>query len=370
MNKKIRVAVICGGKSAEHEVSLRSANCIISAIDRKKYGVSVIGIEKNGRWYYYPKGNFIIGADDPKRTKLNQNDRQEITLVPGKGGAKIHSVSHGVNLGSIRVAFPVLHGPFGEDGTVQGLLKLMDVPFVGPSVLGSAVGMDKEIAKRILRDNKIPIAEFLVFPRTEKGKISYAGVRKILSSVIFVKPANLGSSVGISKVRNEKEFKKAIADAFKYDDKILIEECVKGREIECSVLGNERPIASLPGEVIPKNEHEFYSYAAKYIDDDGATLNITAHLPKNIVKKIQEMAVDTYKALQLEGMSRVDFFLKKSGKLVVNEVNTIPGFTKISMYPKMLEASGIKYADLVDRLIQLAIARFEREKKLETNVKI
>jgi D-alanine-D-alanine ligase len=370
MNKKIKVAVICGGKSAEHEVSLRSANSIISAIDRKKYAVAVIGIEKNGRWYFYPKGNFILNAGDPKRTKLNQDDRQEIILVSGKVGAKIHSVSHGVNLGSIQAVFPVLHGPFGEDGTVQGFLKLMDIPFVGPSVLGSAVGMDKEIAKRILRDNKIPIADFLVFSRTEKGKIGYTKVRKILGSTIFIKPANLGSSVGISKAKNEKEFKKAVADAFKYDDKILIEEYVSGREIECSVLGNEKPIASLPGEVIPKNEHEFYSYEAKYIDDDGATLNITALLPKSIVKKIQTMAVATYKALQLEGMSRVDFFLKKSGSLVVNEVNTIPGFTKISMYPKMLEASGIKYADLIDKLIQFGISRFEREKRLETNVKI
>lgn len=370
MTKKIKVAVICGGKSAEHEVSLRSANSIISAIDRKKYSVAVIGIEKNGKWYFYHKGNFILNADDPKKTKLNQNDRQEIALVPGKDGAKIHSVSHGVNLGSIRVAFPVLHGPFGEDGTVQGLLKLMDIPFVGPSVLGSAVGMDKEIAKRILRDNKIPISGFLVFSRTEKGKISYAKVRRILGPTVFIKPANLGSSVGISKAKNEKEFKKAVADAFKYDDKILIEEYVKGREIECSVLGNEKPVASLPGEIIPKKEHGFYSYVAKYIDDDGAVLNITADLPKNTVKKIQEMAIATYKALQLEGMSRVDFFLKKSGSLVVNEVNTIPGFTKISMYPKMLEASGIKYADLVGKLIQLAIARFEREKRLETDVKM
>jgi len=370
MSKKIKVALICGGKSAEHEVSLRSANSIIGAIDRKKYSVAVIGIEKNGRWYFYPKGNFILNADDPKRTKLNQNDRQEITLAPGINGAKIHSISHGVNLGSIQAAFPVLHGPFGEDGTVQGLLKLLDIPFVGPSVLGSAAGMDKEVAKRILRDNKIPIADFLVFSRIDKGRISFARVRKTLGTIIFVKPANLGSSVGINKVKNEKEFIKAVADAFKYDDKILIEEYVKGREIECSVLGNEKPIASLPGEVIPKNEHEFYSYVAKYIDDDGATLNVTAILPKNIIKKIQAMAVATYKALQLEGMSRVDFFLKKSGSLVVNEVNTIPGFTKISMYPKMLEASGINYADLIDKLIQFGISRFEREKRLETNVKI
>ncbi len=368
MQKKLKVYVICGGKSAEHEVSLRSAHSIVNALDKKKHTVAVIGIEKDGRWYLYHGWDFALHIEDPKRTCLNPEKREEAAIVPSGTGAKVVGLKHGVIFGKADVVFPVLHGPFGEDGTVQGLLKLADAPFVGPSVLGSAVGMDKEITKRILRDNKIAVAPFFVFCRTELKNIRYRKVKKNLGPVVFVKPANLGSSVGISKAKNEKEFKTAVKEAFKFDDKILIEKAIRGREIECSVLGNEKPIASHPGEIIPNDE--FYSYAAKYINEDGATLNIQASLRKQEVKMVQDLAIRTYQSLCLEGMTRVDFFLTPNRKLIVNEVNTIPGFTVISLYPKMMESRGFKFPKLVGRLIELAIERWKREKKLETNIEM
>jgi D-alanine-D-alanine ligase len=268
-------------------------------------------------------------------------------------------------LGEVDVVFPVLHGPFGEDGTVQGLLKLANLPFVGAGVLASAVGMDKDVMKRLLRDAKIPIAKFLVFERSEASKINLADVKRMLGFPFFVKPANLGSSVGISKVSVNKQFDSAISEAFRYDSKILIEENISGREIECSVLGNESPVASLPGEIITR--HDFYSYDAKYLDENGAQLIVPAVLPKFIGKGIQELAVRTFKTLACEGMARVDFFLRDNRQIFVNEINTIPGFTQISMYPKLWEASGIPYSKLIDRLIRLALERFRKEQKLRTS---
>jgi D-alanine-D-alanine ligase len=268
-------------------------------------------------------------------------------------------------LGAIDVVFPVLHGPFGEDGTVQGLFKLANIPFVGAGVLGSAIGMDKDVMKRLLRDAKIPIAKFLVFERPDQNTISFTKVRKALGLPVFVKPANLGSSVGISKVNKKNQFADAVRLAFRYDNKIIIEEGIDGREIECSVLGNEKPVASLPGEIVV--QHDFYSYHAKYLDDQGARLEIPARLPKNIVKKIQQTAVQAYRVLCCEGMARVDFFLRPNGQVLVNEINTIPGFTKISMYPKMWDASGLSYSRLIDRLITLALERARKEKQLSTS---
>jgi len=269
----------------------------------------------------------------------------------------------GAGLGVIDVVFPILHGPFGEDGTVQGLLKLANLPFVGAGVLGSAVGMDKDVMKRLLRDAQIPIGKFLAFTRCEK--ISFAKVKNALGMPLFVKPANLGSSVGISKVIKPAQFAAAVKEAFRYDNKIIIEEFIQGREIECSVLGNDKPIASLPGEIIVNRD--FYSYDAKYIDDNGARLEIPAKLPKRVIKNVRELALRVYKELGCEGMGRIDFFVQANGQVVVNEINTIPGFTKISMYPKMWEATGISYSKLIDRLIQLAIARHRAEKRLRTS---
>jgi D-alanine-D-alanine ligase len=243
------------------------------------------------------------------------------------------------------------------------MLKLANLPFVGAGVLGSAVGMDKDVMKRLLRDAKIPVGKFLVFERSDK--ISFAKVKKALGMPLFIKPANLGSSVGISKVTKPAEFGAAVKEAFRYDNKIIIEEFIRGREIECSVLGNENPVASLPGEIIVN--HDFYSYDAKYIDDKGARLEIPAKLPTKVITEVRKTALRAYKALCCEGMARVDFFVRANGRVLVNEINTIPGFTKISMYPKMWQATGISYSSLIDRLIGLALSRFHQEKRLRTS---
>jgi D-alanine-D-alanine ligase len=272
--------------------------------------------------------------------------------------------NHGlVNGPALDVVFPILHGPFGEDGTVQGLLKLADIPFVGADVLGSAIGMDKDVMKRLLRDAGIKIGNFFTLKDHEQIP-AFASVEVVLGRPFFVKPSNMGSSVGISKVHEEGEYAAALKYAFQYDHKIIIEEYIRGREIECSVLGNEEPIASEAGEVIPS--HEFYSYDAKYLDENGAALEIPARLGTQTKKRIKELAIKTFQVLCCEGLARVDFFLKDNDEVFVNEINTIPGFTKISMYPKLWEASGISYSDLITRLIELAVSRFERNRFLKT----
>ena len=362
MKNKIKVGIIFGGKSAEHEISLQSAKNVAEAIDKNKYDPVLIAIDKNGKWFLGDSSKLFLNSDDPKLIKLNIEASQSVVLIPQSEGAITNLITCQSD-NFIDVAFPILHGPFGEDGTIQGLLKLANIPFVGASVLGSAVGMDKDVAKRLLRDAEIPIAKFLM--AKESSTPTYEEVVKNLGVPFFVKPANLGSSVGVSKVKDEKDFAKAVQEAFVYDRKIIIEENISGREIECSVLGNDDPIASLPGEVVCK--HDFYSYEAKYIDEYGAALEIPAKLPPELVKKIQALAVKTFKTLACEGMGRVDFFLKKNGDVLVNEINTIPGFTSISMYPKLWEASGISYTELIDRLIQLALERFEKEQKLKTS---
>lgn len=364
MSRKTRVAVVFGGKSAEHEVSLQSAKNMVEAINKDKYEVVLVGIDKKGRWLSFASSKFLLHAENPKLIALNKSGR-EVILSSGESHS-LMSVSNPYHIQPIDVVFPVLHGPFGEDGTIQGLLKLANLPFVGASVLGSAIGMDKDVMKRLLKQAKISTAKFMVFDSSEKNQVEFSKVKQKLSLPMFIKPANLGSSVGVTKVKNRKQFDRAVEKAFGYDNKILVEEFIKGREIECSVLGNENPIASLPGEVIPK--HEFYSYEAKYIDEDGAVLQIPAKLPQPMIKKIQQLAVKTFKILCCEGMARVDMFLNKEGTIYVNEINTIPGFTKISMYPKLWEVSGISYTELIDRLIQLALERFDRERRLKLSL--
>lgn len=358
--KKLTIGILFGGKSAEHEISLLSAKSIIDALDKKKYNPVLIAIDKTGKWLFNEQSNVLLNSEIKSNTS-NQN----IALIPECGG-KVVNFSKSTtanNIQKLDVVFPVLHGTYGEDGTIQGLLKLANVPFVGAGVLGSAVGMDKDVMKRLLRDAKIPIANFLVFKL--KDTINYKNIVKKLGLPFFVKPANLGSSVGISKVKNAKEFKQAITSAFTYDNKIIIEEFIAGREIECSVLGNEEPMSSLPGELIVK--HDFYSYEAKYLDKNGAIAQIPANLPKNITRKIQKLAIQTFKVLECKGLARVDFFLTKKGEVLVNEINTMPGFTTISMYPKMWAESGISYPKLINKLIALAIERFNKEQKLKTS---
>jgi D-alanine-D-alanine ligase len=363
MKQKLTVALLFGGKSAEHEISLISARNVLAAMDKNKYQIVAIGIDKQGRWHF-DEGAHLLRGKNPSEVTF-QDTKRSAAVLPGNNATPVvrTSSANSNGLGRIDVVFPILHGPFGEDGTVQGLLKLANLPFVGAGVLGSAVGMDKDVMKRLLRDAKIPIGKFLVFQRADK--ISFAKVKRSLGLPLFVKPANLGSSVGISKVSRPREFASAVREAFRYDNKIIIEAFVKGREIECSVLGNDRPIASVPGEIIVNRE--FYSYDAKYIDSGGSRLQIPAKLPKNIERKVRRIALQVYKTLGCEGMGRVDFFVQANGRVLVNEINTIPGFTKISMYPKMWQASGISYPKLIDRLIQLALQRHRAEKRLRSS---
>jgi len=360
MKKKLKVAILFGGKSAEHEISLISARNIVDAVDKKKYEIIAIGIDKQGRWHFDEGARLLRDKQQPKVEF--KGTKNSAAVLPGDTATPMVRPS-GAQFGAVDVVFPILHGPFGEDGTVQGLLKLANLPFVGAGVLGSAVGMDKDVMKRLLRDAKIPTPKFLAFERSDK--ISFARVKKSLGMPLFIKPANLGSSVGISKVVKPAQFNVAVKEAFRYDKKIIIEEFIKGREIECSVLGNEKPIASLPGEIIVNRD--FYSYDAKYVDAKGARLEIPARLPKSTVRIVRETALQAYKVLCCEGMARVDFFIQANGRVLVNEINTIPGFTKISMYPKMWEASGISYSRLIDRLINLALSRFDHEQRLKSS---
>ena len=354
-----------GGRSAEHEVSLQSAKNVIESLDKKKYEPVLIGIDKEGRWFLNENSIQLLNSGDPRLIQLS--DRQhEIAITPTGSNSQLISLHEKSRFPKIDIIFPVLHGPYGEDGTIQGLAKLANIPCVGPGILGSAVGMDKDVMKRLLRDAGIPNARFVTLLAMNRDRVSYDALKAKLGHTLFIKPANMGSSVGISKVRNEAEFQHAIKLAFNYDVKVIVEEEIKGREIECAILGNDNPIASVPGEIIPSAE--FYSYQAKYIDEDGAALSIPARLPEHLVKQVQDLALQAFRVLECQGMSRVDIFLTPDDKLYVNEINTIPGFTKISMYPKLWEHSGISYSELVDKLIQLAIEDHEKRSKLKVSM--
>lgn len=360
INKKIRVAIIFGGKSAEHEVSIQSAKNVFYSLDKNKYEPLLIGIDKNGAWHQLNE-KYLLESSFSHQKSLQ--DISEVSLVI-RGGNSLVITSPSESLENIDVAFPVLHGPFGEDGTMQGALQLMNIPYVGSGVLGSAVGMDKDVTKRLLSEAGIPIARFLVFRKGEK--IVYNDIKEKLDLPLFIKPANLGSSIGVSKVHMESELDLAVQKAFLYDNKILIEEYIDGREVEISVLGNDDPIVSLPGEIIAT--HDFYDYEAKYLDENGAKLVIPAKMANEKIKEFQDLAKKTFRTLCLEGMARIDCFMTKDGKFFVNEVNTIPGFTNISMYPKLWEVSGISYSELIDKLIQLAIERQEKQRKLHSSL--
>ncbi|WP_099157486.1 D-alanine--D-alanine ligase [Virgibacillus ndiopensis] len=365
MKGKIRVGLIFGGKSAEHEVSLQSAKNIVDAMDKDKFEITLIGIDKEGKWHLHDRSHYLLNDENPKLIELNKTNKN-VAIVPGENNNQLLNVSESVSLDQLDVVFPIVHGTLGEDGSTQGMLRLGNIPFVGSNVLGSAVCMDKDIAKRLLKGSGIEVAKSLTFRKHQQKNISFAEVKNTLGTPFFIKPANQGSSVGVSKVKNEEEFNRGIKEAFDYDHKLLIEENIVGREIECSVLGNEEPIASLPGEVM--SQGDFYSYETKYIDENGAVLKIPADMTEKEVQYVQETAVNAFQLLECEGLARVDFFLKEDGKLVLNEVNTLPGFTKISMYPKLWEASGISYAELIERLIALAIKRHHRDEGLKSSI--
>ena len=363
---KIRVGLIYGGRSGEHEVSVLSANSVLSAIDRQKYEVYPIGITKDGRWLPGQSPQPLVESQDLQVRSLA--DPKAGTAADGAGAVIPLENRRGQLLSSlgehVDVIFPVMHGPFGEDGTIQGLLEVAGIPYVGGGVLASAVGMDKAIMKAVFLQAGLPVGPYLVYLRKEWENNPERVMTEIeteLAFPCFVKPANLGSSVGISKAHDRAELRRALDLAAEYDRKIVVEAMLKGCEIECSVLGNDEPIASLPGEIIPCTE--FYGYEAKYILNDSK-LVIPAELPPELIQKVQDLAVRSFKAIDGAGLSRVDFFVDvPSGQIFVNEINTLPGFTKISMYPKLWEASGIGYSELIDRLLQLAMERHEDKQR-------
>ncbi|MDR2645668.1 MAG: D-alanine--D-alanine ligase [Holosporaceae bacterium] len=355
--EKIRLAILFGGRSSEHDISVKSAESIIRNLDKNKYEILLVGVDREGRAHF---GADFISTNVPLATPLLEDLKKNAAalIYPDRFAGGIDgSIS-----ACIDAAFPIFHGSYGEDGAIQGLLRMLQVPFVGAGVLGSAIGMDKDVTKRLLREAGIPVAKHLTYERHEKNGITYEKTVSKLGNVVFVKPASLGSSVGVNKVCVEAEFYDAVAEAYSYDNKIIIEEYIDGREIECAILGNEHPEASVLGEIIVHGC--FYSYSAKYLNEYNVNLKIPADLTEEVSVKIREMAVKAFKVLCCEGMARVDFFLKDNAEVLVNEINTIPGFTEISMYPKLWEASGVEYGELLDRLITLAISRYNRDNDL------
>jgi D-alanine-D-alanine ligase len=391
--KKLRVGILFGGRSGEHEVSLLSAASVFNAIDKSKYEVVPIGITKEGRWVTAADAERLLGgkasASAPAHLRAGDPDatpgaavlasgeavivppephRQSNSLAPfqTEAGLARRASDRAIN---VDIIFPVLHGTFGEDGTIQGLLELADLPYVGAGVLGSAAGMDKDIMKSLFRAAGLPIVKHVTVLRSDweaDAKKIHKLVERRLKYPLFVKPANLGSSVGISKTRDRKGLGPAIEQAAKFDRKIVIEQGVggkkqKAREIECSVLGNDRPSASVPGEIVPGKE--FYDYTAKYLDE-GSQLIIPAKLGKAETKEVQRLAISAFKAVGCSGLARVDFLMDpKTRKIYLNEINTMPGFTSISMYPKLWAATGLAYPDLIERLIQLGLERHQEKKK-------
>jgi D-alanine-D-alanine ligase len=364
-HRRIRVGLLFGGRSAEHEVSRASAANVLRALDHERYDVSLIGIARDGRWLLCDAGN---GAGAGAAALTIPDDARQLALVPGGGGRFVLCDEGGALDAAaprVDVVFPVLHGPNGEDGTVQGALALADVPYVGSMVTGSAAAMDKDVAKRLMRDAGLPLVPFITV--TAGSRMDYsAAVAALQSADLFVKPANMGSSVGVSRARSEAEFAAACEQAFRYDIKLLIEQRVEDvREIECSVLEDAagQVLASQLGEIVPAEKHGFYSYQAKYIDADGAALLIPADVPPQLAARFRELAIETFRVLACEGMARIDFFL--SGETIfVNEANTLPGFTSISMYPKLWEASGLPQSALIDKLIAHAFARHRQRSML------
>ncbi|MEN9328125.1 MAG: D-alanine--D-alanine ligase [Candidatus Parcubacteria bacterium] len=363
MAKKITVCLLFGGRSGEHEVSLQSAKSVYEALNKERYNVVLVGIDKAGKWLLGNASNYLLNASDPSHIKLNSASASIVTPASSENSIMLMPETGDAKPTTIDVFFPLIHGTTGEDGALQGFLELLDAPYVGAGVLGSAIGMDKDVMKRLLQASGIPVASFRVLHSKTFTIDAAEHASREFGYPVFVKPANMGSSVGVSKAYNKEELAKAVTEAFEYDSKIIIEKYVEGREIECSVLGNAYPEASVPGEIIPT--HEFYSYDAKYIDENGAALIIPAKISAEQTKAVQSLAIKAFQVLECSGMARVDCFMKKNGEFIINEINTIPGFTKISMYPKLWEASGTSFESLIDKLIQLSLEKNAEKKKLK-----
>lgn len=361
---KLKLGIIFGGRSGEHEVSLQSAKNIVESVDREKFEPVLIGIDKAGGWFLFDEGNYLLNPEDPAKIRMSMPAASAAILpVPGSGLSIFRE--NNVERMLLDVVFPVIHGTFGEDGTLQGLLELAEIPYVGPDVLGSAACMDKITTKRILRDSGFDVAEFVEL-RTgdfESGNDAVELVEDNLHYPVFVKPANLGSSVGISKAKDRDGLTGALKTAFQFDVKVLVEEFVKGREIEVAVLGNDNPSASIAGEIIP--QHEFYTYEAKYLDEKGARLDAPAKIDDELSNRMRQEAIRAFLVSGCSGMARIDYLWdEENTRLVVNEINTIPGFTKISMYPRLWDLTGIPYGELIEKLALFGMERMRAKKQL------
>jgi len=341
--RRLRIALVAGGRSSEHEISLASARSVLEALDPDHYDVTTIAIGRDGRWELEAgsSGHALVPGTEPGPA--------ETLPVPAE------SKEVAATMGDVDVVLPILHGPFGEDGTVQGLLELAGVPYIGAGVAASAVCMDKDFTKKVLRESGIPVARHHTLREGDE-------LQNPFGYPVFVKPARLGSSVGITKAHDEDELRAAVELARRHDDKVLVEEFIAGTEVECGILGNRTPIASVVGEIVPHNE--WYDYAAKY-DEGGSDIIVPARIADATAKRVQELAVDSFIATECEGMARIDFFVRGDGEVVVNEINTIPGFTATSVYARLFEASGVSYPELLQRLIDLALERHERRSKLK-----
>lgn len=352
---RMNTCILFGGKSTEHEISLRSAVNVIKAMDRSRHSIIPVGIDHNGTW----KLRESEISPDKIDTGLLESiirDGHKLHLIPGPGREKFITET-GKRI-EVDAAFPVLHGSYGEDGTIQGLFAMLDLPFVGPDHAGSAIAMDKEVMKRLLRVSDIPSAKWMTLRKNDQENPSSDTLIDALGLPLFVKPARQGSSVGVSRAKDKEELTRAIAEAFRYDTKIIVEEAIEGREIECAVRGNEKIEASIPGEIIPTDH--FYSYREKYSSESNTGLSAPADLSNEEVQTVRSLAIQTFRLLECEGLARVDMFLKSDGTALINEINTIPGFTSISMYPRLWEVSGLATTDLLNDLIDLAVQRHER----------
>lgn len=365
---QMTIGILYGGRTGEHEVSCRSAASVLENLDRSAYSPLLIGIDKSGVWYLQERTT-LSGSDGVRFLEVEAKPGYEVSVLPGRG------LAVGARPLAVDFVFPVLHGSFGEDGTVQGLLEIAGLPYAGAGVLGSALAMDKAMIKKIWQRADLPVVPFMTLTKAEAQRSTTAyqefgdSARARFGMPLFVKPVCAGSSVGVSRVERPEQLREALEDAFRFDLTVMAEPCISGREIECAVVGNDAPTAFAPGEIVPR--HSFYDYEAKYVDPEGAKLIIPADIPDKSREEVRRLAVAAYVAAGIEGMARVDFFLEaKSGTILLNELNTIPGFTNISMFPRMCEADGLSYPELLSRLVALGLARFEARESLQYSVSV
>ena len=354
MSKKLSIAILYGGRSVEHEISIRSAKNVVARIDQDSFSIVLLGITKIGSWYL----NKTIDDEINSGLSVSLNlDASAPHLIEIESGRTI----------KIDVIFPVLHGTDGEDGSIQGLFKSMNLPVVGSGVLGSAISMDKIVSKKILRECGIPVAAYLEFDKTQKDSITFEEIVDKVGLPFMIKSAALGSSVGISMIKSKAGFSSALAESFRYGEKILMEQFIVGRELECAVIGNEQPRASIPGEIVMIKDYDFYTYEAKYLDENAIEIQLPAEVDESTTEKIRRFSVQAYQALRCEDFARVDLFLTEGGEIIINEINTIPGFTSASMFPMMWQNMGISYTELISELVNLCLKRFNTSKDLETD---